>query len=76
MKYRNVYSLSIYSKGGLFSESFSLWLKSQKKKVPNYCPEHYPRKEKTLRVVIWHPFFKDLSHSEKLSEIKPPLVLI
>ena len=27
-------------KGGLISESFSLWLKSPKKKVPNHYPEH------------------------------------
>ena len=31
-------------------------------------------KEKMLRVVFWHPVFGDLSQSEKLSEIKPPLV--
>ena len=29
------------NKGGLISESFSIWLKSLKKKVPNRYPEHY-----------------------------------
>ena len=32
-----------------------------------------PPKEKMLTRVIWHLFFGDLSQSEKLSEIKPPL---
>ena len=40
-------------KGGLISESFSLWLKSPKKGAKNY-PEHYPSKENMLRIVIWH----------------------
>ena len=30
--------------------------------------------EKMLRTVIWHLFFGDLSQSEKLSEIKPPVL--
>ena len=38
-------------KGSLISEIFSLWLKSSKN-VPNHFPEHYPHKEKMLRVVI------------------------
>ena len=29
-----------------------------------------------LRVVIWHPLFRDLSQSETLSEIEPPLTLM
>ena len=33
--------VSHLSKGGLISESFSLWLKSPKKGAKNY-PEHYP----------------------------------
>ena len=36
-------------KGGLISESFSLWLKSPRKKVPNLDPELYPPKEIVLR---------------------------
>ena len=43
------------TKGDLFSERFSLWLKS-----PNIsaAPEYYPPKEKMLRGVIWHPFLE------------------
>ena len=60
-------------KGVLISASFVLlWLKSLKKE-PNHDPEHYPPKEKMLRVVIWHLFFADLSQRGKLSGIKPPL---
>jgi hypothetical protein len=44
-----------FTKGGLISESFSLWLKSPKKGVKNY-PEHYPLKEWMLRIVIWYLF--------------------
>ena len=29
------------SKGGLISEIFSLWLKSQKKRLTNHYPEHH-----------------------------------
>ena len=49
-------------------------LKSSKKKVSNHDPEHYPSKEKMLRVLQLS--FGDLSQSEKLSEIKPPLVTL
>ena len=38
-------------RGGLISESFSLWLKSPQKGAKNY-PDHYPTKEKILRIVI------------------------
>ena len=59
-------------KGGLISEGFSsLRLKSQRI-ICQISPEHYPSKGKILRRVILHLFFKDLSPSEKLSEIKPP----
>ena len=33
-------------------------LKYPIKKVPNYAPEHYPLKEKMLRIVIWHFFLE------------------
>ena len=59
-------------KGGLISESFSLWLKSPKKGAN---PEHYPPEDKILKLVIWHLFKKSLSQSENLSEIKLPLLL-
>ena len=59
------------SKGGLISESFSLWLKS-----PNLSAKSCPWSLFTYRnegsVIGTH--FGDLSKSEKVSEIKPPLV--
>ena len=48
---------SLAFKGSLISESFSLWLKSSKNGAENY-PEHYPSKEKMLRIVIWHLFLE------------------
>ena len=64
------YSAKFFSfKGGLISESFSVWLKSPEKGAKNYL-EHYPSKEKMLR--IWH-FKRNLGRSEKLSEINAPL---
>ena len=44
-------------KGGLISESFSLWLKSPKM-VSNHAPDHYIPKEKMLRGMTWHPFWE------------------
>ena len=35
--------------------------------------KHYPPKEVVLCGVILAPFFEDMKHSDKLSEIKPPL---
>ena len=40
----------VQPKGGLISESFSLWLKSQKK--------GYPPKEKMLKIVMWLLFWR------------------
>jgi hypothetical protein len=40
--------------------------------MPNRYPEYYPPKEKMLRIGIWQKN-GDLSQSEKLFEIKPPL---
>ena len=40
---------------------------------PNNYPEHYPPKEKMLKIVIWNIFWK-MEPNEKLSEIKPPLL--
>ena len=56
----------VHTKGGVISESFSIWLKSPKK-VPNHDPEHYP--PKTFCTV----FFGYLSQSENPFEIIPPL---
>ena len=42
----------IIYKGGMISESFSVWLKYPKK-VPNHYSEHYPPKETMLKIVIW-----------------------
>jgi hypothetical protein len=43
--------------------------------VQNHSPEHYPHNAKMLKGVISDlaPIFEDLSKSEKLFEIKPPL---
>ena len=40
------------------------------KRVPNYYPKHLFFRW----IVIWHICFGDLRQSEKLSEIKPPVV--
>jgi hypothetical protein len=58
----------LLSKGGLFSESVSLWLKSPKN-LPNDYPEHHLFRW----IVIWHLFWGDLSQSEKISGVKTPL---
>ena len=55
------------TKGGLISESFLIRLKSQKK-VSNDYPEHYPPKDKMLRICNDLPPFLEnfkLSQSEK-----------
>ena len=46
--------------------------------MPNLFPKHVFFRWIVLRGwgVIWHPFFGDLSQSEELSEIKPPLVAV
>ena len=44
-----------FAKGTLISESFSLWPKSSKMGAK---PRPYPPKEKSLRVLIWHPFLE------------------
>ena len=59
-------------KGGFIAESFSFWLKSPKK-APNHSPESSPKKKMFSNLA---PFFGDLSQSEKLSEIKPPLARV
>ena len=61
-----------FCKGSLISESFSLWLKSQKK-MPNHSTAlstwRKDPQESDLALFFWV-----LSQSEKLPEIKPPLV--
>ena len=66
----NSNSLHEYSKGGLISERFSFWLKSLKK-VPNH--EHVLYRWIVVLRVTWH-IFEDLLQTEKLSEIKSPLM--
>ena len=63
----------LITKGGLIWESFSLWLKSPKKE-PNLYPEHLLLMWIMLKIMIWYLCFWDLSPSEKLSKIKPPLL--
>ena len=66
----NSNSLHEYSKGGLISERFSFWLKISKK-VPNH--EHVLYRWIVVLRVTWH-IFEDLLQTEKLSEIKSPLM--
>ena len=61
-------------KGGLFSENFSLWLKSPKQKSNkslSWAPFPYVDSAQNSDLA---PFSGDLSQSEKLSENKPPLM--
>ena len=51
----NFWNSTAFTKGGLISKPFSLWLQ---KKVPNYYPDYYPPKEKMLRIVICHLFLE------------------
>ena len=53
----SVWRQSPEAKGGLISERFSIWIKSQKVSE-FYCPEHYPLKEKMLRRIIWYFGFR------------------
>ena len=58
----------------LISETFSFWLKSLKRFL-SHCPEHYPPKEKLLRVMIWQILDKvTKSHFQSTSNkvIWPP----
>ena len=68
-----MYNVHMYQ-GGLISEKFHFGLNFQEQ-VQNHSPEHYPHNEKMLKGVISDlaPIFEDLSKSEKLFEIKPPL---
>jgi hypothetical protein len=57
----------------LISESFSICLKSRKKRC-QIIPEHLVLRAKDgVKESDLAPFFGDLSQSEKLSEINPPL---
>ena len=60
-------------RGGLISVSFSFWLKSPNNGVKSLSWALCTTKEKVLSELA--PLFGDLSQNEKLSEIKPPLVL-
>ena len=60
------------SKSGLMSESFSLWLKSQKKGVKSQ-PWALSTKREDAQCCELAFLFLDLSQNEKLSEIKLPL---
>ena len=54
------YLVDKLDKGGLFSESFSLCLKSPQmgaKSLP-FSTIQYPPKEKMVRGVIWHPILE------------------
>ena len=59
-------------KGGLISESFSLWLKSLKMGDKSLPWASFLLVDSAQRSDL-APIFEDLSQSEKLFEIKPPL---
>ena len=46
-----------FIKGGLISETFSLWLKSPKMGANSFSEHYPPPKEKMFCGVIWHNFF-------------------
>ena len=58
-------------KGGLISESFSIWLKSPKRGAKNYH-EHYRPKENNSEMASLLGY---LSQSENSSDIKLPLAI-
>ena len=66
---------SVIIKGGLISESFSLWLKSPKMGT-KLQPWGLSTKREDAQDLDLAPIFGDLSQNEKLSDIKPPLVYI
>jgi hypothetical protein len=63
-----IFGIKLIFKGGLISESLSLWLKFPKMVVKsNHFPEQLLFRWVVLRGVIWHPFLGDLSQSKILS---------
>ena len=60
-------------KGGLFSESFLVWLKSPKIGA-NHYPKHYPPRTQNAKDCNLAPMFGDFSQIENVSEINPPIV--
>ena len=62
----------LIAKGGLIQEHIDFG-SNLPKKVPNYYPKHLLFRWIVLRIGFGTAFGGDLSHSEKLSEIKPPL---
>ena len=63
---KNLGNISLVIKGDVISDFFSIWLNSPNKKC------HYTRKD--AQVSNLAPFCWDLSQSEKLFEMKPPLL--
>ena len=64
--------MRLTTKGGLISETFSLWFKSEIIGVKSLFWAQSTKREDSHDSDL-APFFWDLSQSEKLSEIKPPL---
>ena len=57
-RFENIFYQSSYNhKGGLISESFSIWLKSHKN-LPNHYPEQLLFRWIVLKIVIWHFFWE------------------
>ena len=57
-----IFNISIQNKssfkGGPISETFSIWHKSLKKRVPNHSPEHLIFRWIVLRGMIWYFFLR------------------
>ena len=60
------------TKGGLISESFSLWLQSPKKE-PNHHPKYPIFSWIVLKAIILHLILKIGAKVKKNSDFKPPL---
>jgi hypothetical protein len=68
---KSIKCLVFVLKGSLISEPFSYWLKSPKKRqITPLSTIHLIENAQRSDLA---PIFGDLSQSEKLSEIKPPL---
>ena len=57
-------------KGGLISESSSIWLKSPKRGAKHYHEHYLPKEDNEMAT-----FLGNLSLSENCSLIKPPLAI-
>ena len=68
----NFFEIFCFDKGGIISKSFPLWLKSPKMGAKSLSCTSF---SESVQCSDLAPIFRDLSLSEKLSKIKPPLIL-